>query len=99
MSGLEQFVLAAPAAQSSHCRPNTASDLTAMDEYQRAKFIRGMAHECRMHAALAKYPERRLRWLELAQDYERQADQLDAMEATNTIGPASVLPFRRVGSR
>ena len=30
----------------------------------------------------AMYPERRQRWLDLAQDYERQADQLEAMEAT-----------------
>ena len=67
-----------------------------MDQYQRAKFIRGMAHECRMHAAMMKCPEGRRRWLNSAQDYERQADQL---EAKNTIGPSSVVRLMSVGSR
>ena len=33
------------------------------------------------------YPARRQRWLDLAQDYERQADQLEAMEATTQKDP------------
>ena len=72
---------------------------SAMNECQRAKFIRGLAQECRMHAAMTKFPEGRQRWLNSAQEYERQADQLEAIDAKNTIGPASILPFRRLGSR
>ena len=52
-----------------------------------------------MHAAMTKFPEGRQRWLNSAQEYERQADQLEAIDAKNTIGPASILPFRRLGSR
>ena len=52
-----------------------------------------------MHAAMTKFPEGRQRWLNSAQEYERQADQLEAIDAKNTIGPASFLPFRRLGSR
>ena len=73
--------------------------LALMNECQRAKFIRGLAQECRMHAAMTKFPEGRQRWLNSAQEYERQADQLEAIDAKNTIGPASILPFRRLGSR
>ena len=62
-----------------------------MDEYRKAKFLRGMANECRVHAAAAMSPESRQHWHDLAQDYERQADQLEAIDA--------VLPFRRVEAR
>ena len=66
-----------------------------MDEYQRAKFIRGLAQECRMHAAMAKRPEGRRRWLDSAQDYERQADQLEAI-TTRRVGDLREpgFPFR-----
>ena len=50
-----------------------------MDENQRAKFIRSLAQECRMNAAMTKFLEGRQQWLDSAQDYERQADQLEAI--------------------
>ena len=90
---------ATPSAPGRFQRPSFQRSGTAMDEYQKAKFLRDMAQECRMHAAMAMSAERRQRWHDLAQDYERQADQFEAIEVTSTSGPTSVLAFGRIGSR
>ena len=50
-----------------------------------------------MHAAMTKFPEGRQRWLNSAQEYERQADQLEAIDAKNTIGPASNFSLQEIG--
>ena len=71
----------------------------AMDKYQSVQFLRGQAHECRVNAAMANGTEGRQRWLNSAREYERQADQLEASEAKNTIRRATIHPFRKVASR
>ena len=48
-----------------------------MDQFQRAEFLRCQAHECRMRAAVTDQGEAKQRWLDLARDYERQADQIE----------------------
>ena len=53
--------------------------LEHFDELKLAGRWRRLAHECRMHAAMAKRPEGRQRWLDAAKEYERQADQLEAV--------------------
>jgi hypothetical protein len=47
-----------------------------MDDYQRVNYLRGLAHECRMLAAMTNSPEGRQRWLDSARDHERQAEHL-----------------------
>jgi hypothetical protein len=65
----------------------------AMDEYLRTQFIRGLAQECRMHAAMTKFPEGRQRWLDAAQEYERQADRLEAINTRRVGSPSRARGF------
>ena len=48
-----------------------------MNEYERAEFLRCQAHECRMWAAISDHPEAKQRWLDLARDYEQQANHIE----------------------
>ena len=41
--------------------------------------LRGQTHECRIRASMMKHPEAE-RWLDLAREYDRQADHLEATQ-------------------
>ena len=41
-----------------------------------------------MHAAMTKFPEGRQRWLDAAQEYERQADRLEAINTRRVSSPS-----------
>jgi hypothetical protein len=49
-----------------------------MGDRLKVEFLRGQAHECRMRAAMTDQHEAKQRWLDLAREYERQADHIEA---------------------
>jgi hypothetical protein len=56
-----------------------------MDRRQHVQFLRCEAHECRVRASTMKHPETE-HWLNLAREYDRQADQLESL----ITGPSGV---------
>ena len=52
----------------------------AMDQYKQVELLRSQAHECRMRAAMTTEHEAKQGWLDLAREYERQADHIEAAQ-------------------
>ena len=50
-----------------------------MDDRHHIEFLRCQAHECRIRALMMEHPEAG-RWLDLAREYDRQADHLEATQ-------------------
>ena len=51
--------------------------MAGMDDRLKIEFLRGQAHECRMRAATADRHEAKHHWLDLAREYDRQADHME----------------------
>jgi len=51
--------------------------MAEMDDRLMVEFLRAQAHESRLRASMTQHPEIGQRWLDLAREYDQQADRLE----------------------